>query len=766
MAARSFLTDSETQACLQIWKKQIPGQVSEYLQQKLIDKLSKLKSYNRLQIFGMGSVARQELCPQSDIDLLIIGPEVRIKEFMQNSFDVGLKIRARTFTDTKDIFEGAEVFDLLSLSQLFPFTTEAHSSLSAINDSVSKQLQKKRQLILKKLKSEKAERLNRFDSLVNYLEPNLKQGSGGLRDIQQSLYLFEVFPEKLQDCDSNKKILLQNKMRLLNIRQGSHLLGFGDSLVAQAQLDLQQELGFQSISSLMMDVEKLFSDSSFYANWALAKVQNPLPSFRLPNSLGLSFRELLKLLEKDTGEVIQEKLRSRRLIVQLDSSPERDLRRLLHSGMPEGRLMALFGSKMMRRIFSDLKKVEGLVQHDQYHLLTVDAHLKQAMRLAIRARHNPNYFGKKMATIAGHFKKLDWEIIFWSAFFHDLAKGRKGDHSTVGAKLCQKVLQRYQFKQSFIDEVAWIVENHLIFSVAAFRRNPKSAKTLHWLLSRGVKGHRAHRLAFFTALDIYATNASAWNDWKANLLSDLHLELTSSRAKKLEKFLLGLSRNVLTQNLDFYSQLDQRLIAEVSPRVLAADIKKIQSTAKSLDPLVINAGKGRYWIRFHEAQDQDGLFLRYVSSLHACGLSVTEAFVQTFENYGVYDWFLVRGSRKRDSIKKILLLSLQNTKTPEPKVLFFEKIEITEQDDSSAIISFRGIDQKGALLAAAAAVYESNLPIIWAKIVTWGRRLDDVFFVKASLSSLESFRKSSRGLIKEQNSQTRSNDGGQKGRKV
>lgn len=745
MATRSFLTESESAECLKLWQKQEPAAISFWLQNIVLQKLSSFQDFEKLQIFGLGSLARQELCPKSDIDLLILGDTESTKRFMQAALESGLQIRARTFEDADSVLEGAEVFDVLSMSQLYTFPSKAvvagktaEQSAQLIHYIVDKHLVRNRARVYKTLKQEKAERKKRFDSLVNYLEPNLKLGSGGIRDIQQSLYLFEVFPEKFEGAEDNRQILLRDKSKLLNVRQGLHLLGFSDALVAQAQLELTKLLGFEDISSLMMDVERAFSEAAFYASWALEKARSKATVTTHPSKLSLS--EVEKALRKDASEITQEQLRKVKLKMSPSDFKNRDLRRWVHSEMPEPLLMAFFQSRMAYQVFPDLLKVEGLVQHDQYHLLTVDAHLKQAMRQVLRARRNPNHLGPKMKKLSSSFKSLDWEALFWAALFHDIAKGRKGDHSTVGAKLCRKVMAELGFDTKLSEEVAWLVENHLIFSVAAFRRNPRSPKTLHWLLERGVKGPRIARLAYFTAIDIYATNPTAWNSWKENLLVDVAMELGSSKARKLERFLIGLSRGVMLRDLEFYSQIEPRLLTELPGKILRADLKSMQGEKADLPPLVVSAGKGKFWVRFHNRKDIHGIFLRYVRALHDSGLSVIEAFVQTFPTYGVYDWFLVRGGRSAEATRKLLKLSLESDAIVKIKPVHFEKVEVVEQDEGTAIVSFRGLDQKGALLAAADSLYAGGMPISWAKVNTWGRRIDDVFGVQCTPESLQFYR--------------------------
>ena len=169
----------------------------------------------------------------------------------------------------------------------------------------------------------------------------------------------------------------------------------------------------------------------------------------------------------------------------------------------------------------EFTRVKGLVQHDHYHRYTVDAHLIQALRELARIQQNPNRIGK-LSSIVRSLTEEDWKILNFAALFHDLGKGRKRDHSAVGKDLVEEILFGLKIPKSFRSQVAWIVENHLILSTAAFRMNPSSSKTWKTLFDRGLQGKRIPLLFVFTAIDILATNPEAWTTWKAQTLFELY----------------------------------------------------------------------------------------------------------------------------------------------------------------------------------------------------------------------------------------------------
>ena len=117
------------------------------------------------------------------------------------------------------------------------------------------------------------------------------------------------------------------------------------------------------------------------------------------------------------------------------------------------------------------------MQHDQYHRYAVDAHSLQVMREVQRLRMKHNHLGKKLEPFVKQLSARDWEILLWTALYHDLCKGRQGDHSEEGAKLSKKEMTKLGFSFRTTVEVSWMVEHHLSISKAAFKMNPREAAT-------------------------------------------------------------------------------------------------------------------------------------------------------------------------------------------------------------------------------------------------------------------------------------------------
>jgi [protein-PII] uridylyltransferase len=708
---------------------------SEWLEAKLVARLSHIPEWIEVGAVALGSWARGELSPRSDIDVLLIGDESKILSFVTKLTSEGVKLRYRVPEDIQDWTVGVEPFDVLAV---------LHGR--ALNECVAEALEHQKTMIRKRgsrflrtlmraMGEERRERSRRYDSITNYLEPNLKYGPGGLRDLQQALYVHELFIQKFQDQVSHNSIEVFSKYRqfFLTIRRRLHLMGGGDSVSAGDQKELALWFGYTEVKSFMRDIQVGLSRVSFYADWMVNRARASKKYIDEVESVSLNkASDCFAALQSDPSRLVQGKVRSviENLVQQNPdmTSVGRWLTKYFQIDQSEEYILALFKAKIMDCCIPDLKRVGGLVQHDQYHRFTVDAHLQQAIREVQRIYRRPSRVGK-LKLLVKEMTSDDWKILMWTALYHDLAKGLGGDHSKKGAELVKRDFIAMKLPLRLTVEVAWMVERHLDISTAAFRMNPHSSSTWQKLHHLGIKGDRLKRLTLFTAVDIMATNPEAWSNWKERLLMDLYSVVTSPRAGKFVKLLECADQSKVQLSDDFIDKLDPSLPEQIPDRYLLADFRKLQGSDRGDLELFIWKAKGKeYWIRFHSREDRPGLFLEWTKILFASGCQILQAVVQTYENFGAYDWFRVKSSRTPAQLKKWMsFIDLHKVTLPEAK---FDRVKLVNQDENEAVLSFRGKDCPGLLLTAAQALAQEGCSIRWAKAFTWGRQVDDVFGVK------------------------------------
>jgi [protein-PII] uridylyltransferase len=483
---------------------------------------------------------------------------------------------------------------------------------------------------------------------------------------------------------------------------------------------------------MMKDVQIRLERGSFYADWVVEQasltVKSALPPKKIPTPLGV-----IDLFTKAPTINNQYFVRRRTKIIwgkSSDLTRGRFLKKLFSKHRSDEFWVAMAKSLFLEECLPDLKKVKGITQHDHYHRYTVETHLYQTIRETDRFYRRPKQlFSLKVAE--KDLTESDWAILRWTALFHDLGKGRLEDHSTVGAELVRTRLKKMGLPQNRIDEVEWLVTNHLILTTAAFRQNANQPSTWKRLFDRGVIGARLTRLIVFSAIDIRATNPEAWTSWKARLLSELYLKLKSPSAVSHQKFFAELTAKKTKISPEVLSELDPFLIEALPRQVLVADLKNLTATEKDLPLFIMKKNPSQVWVRFHRKEDRPGLFLEFVQKLFLSGARIDAASVTTLKPYGVYDWFLVRIQRSPKELMLRLAKSGDGVSGMATLPAAFQSVEMVSDDSQEWVLSFRGRDQRGLLLAAAQALYDLGLAIHWARVHTWGGQIDDIFCVGA-----------------------------------
>lgn len=681
----------------------------------------------------IGSGARGELCPRSDLDLLFVGDEAAAGAFIRRQQEAGHRLRSRVPEDPRDWSAGVETPDRLALLEAVALTPEAETALSAQKDALRARAQRERKSWLKELLQERAEREERYDSIANVLEPNLKYGPGGLRDLDQARQVLALFPERFASADHARELLESYAGFWLTVRQKLHLEGQGDLLSGPAQFDLAQWLDMPH-RDFMRQIQRGLSRVHFYSTWICERAKAPPAKLKKLETPLKKREQALGLLEKDASVLAQQRIREDidRLFPDswtLKASKERGrlLERVLRPGAGEDFVAAVFGSRLIDKLCREIKPLIGLVQHDQYHRYTADVHLQQACREWQRVLKKPGRLGV-LAREVRSLSAADRRILGWSVLYHDLMKGREGDHSALGRQLVRRELAGFGVPAAIRVEIEWIVEHHLELSQAAFRRNPLSPTTWLRLREIGAEGPRLRRLAVFTAVDILATNPEAWTPWKARLINDLLGAVRSTAAQGYFRFHLEADKKGVGS---FVDAIDAFLLTKLPARTVAEDLAAVRKARASLPPKVL-APKGHgLWIRFHEKGDRPGLFAEFVQKLYSLGVGIRHAAVHTLPEAGVYDWFEVTSRRKPAQIRAWLESAQAAGHKPLPRVEF-QSVSLVSQDDSEWIFSFKGVDQPGFLATAAAALAEEKVSLRSARVHTWGRQVDDLFAVEPS----------------------------------
>ncbi|MEZ0392411.1 MAG: HD domain-containing protein [Pseudobdellovibrionaceae bacterium] len=696
--------------------------VSQFLSQEILKKFRAHPQWQKAQPILLGSWGRGDLSAKSDLDLLFLGPHETVMQLVRDLQNEGLRIRYRVPENPKDWSAGVLSTDLLALWQAQAETPEANASLLEQQQKIFSNSKIKRK-ILKDLWKERKERARRLDSIQSFLEPQIKFGAGGLRDLFQGQVILHLFSEKFQDAGYERKVLEYYRHFFMTLRHWLHFHGFSDVLIASEQFELARWFGFDKHSEFMRQIQRGLARVHFYSDWILLQAQIPESQAKTLEKIKFKKPEdLLKLLQKNPSVLAQYKVRlSMNRFSYSSQTRARMLSQLFQKSTSDESLQAVFRSRLIDKLCPRISHLVGLVQHDQYHRFTADAHLLQACREVKRVEKSPQTLGALKAW-ALKLKNEDWKILAWSSLYHDIAKGLSGDHSEIGESWVRKDLKSFGFSKAFIDEVAWLVRNHLALSTAAFRKNPQSPRTWEELQELGLNERRLLRLAIWTALDIRATNPEAWNEWKARLLHQL-----------VEKVLAGGTQTYLELKKKLPRGVSKEWIEGLDPHLFEIfSVKKLKEELQSsLDQdgswAILKDSQKRNWLRYQQKEDRSGLLSELVEKIYASGASIQHALIHTLPQVGVYDWFQIQTAKDSQSLLK-RLTQMKAAPVPLPAVQFLS-IDLISETPHEWVISFRGVDQKGLLLTAVSKLKALGAEIRSARVHTWGRQIEDLFHI-------------------------------------
>lgn len=419
------------------------------------------------------------------------------------------------------------------------------------------------------------------------VEPNLKEGKGGLRDLQ-SLFWISSLLYGVHDLKGlvRRKILRPREVKIFSraeaflwdVRQHLHLkfARAEERLTFDVQVALAKTLNYKNRKNASA-AERFMKHYFWHAKniGDLTRIFCAFLELRHQKKNSLSGRQDLtrqrledfylegkrltiksiKQLNKDPRNIFRifaianrhgydihpDALRyvaqSIHLIdSKLKNDPEINaifLEVLTASGDPEKNLRRMNEAGVLGRLIPDFGRVVGQTQHDLYHFYTVDEHTIRAIGLLSRIEKGELKDLPALASdLAGPVRSRS--VLYLALFLHDIAKGRGVDHSEAGETIAYKLAPRVGLTAAETELTAWLVRNHLLMSKTAFKRDLSDSKTISDFIKKVGSLERLQLLTLLTIPDIMAVGPSIWNEWKHRLLSDLFVLAKAWLAKSTE----------------------------------------------------------------------------------------------------------------------------------------------------------------------------------------------------------------------------------------
>ena len=536
----------------------------------------------RLALVAVGGYGRGQMAPFSDIDLLFLTPwkqtawgEQVIETMLYMLWDLGLKIGHAT-RSTDDMIKMARADVTIRTALLesrFVWGDQPLYDEAAARFRKDVVAGTARAFIAEKL-AERDERHKRMGDSRYVVEPNLKEGKGGLRDLHTlswiGKYAYQVetigelvekgflTAEELRQFRRAESFLWAVRINLHDIAgRPEERLTFDVQRELAARLRYAERGRMSAVERFMRhyflmaktvgDLTGLFLahlDESFAkASWlptitrrpsrlngfTLRRGQIGVPGddfflqdpMRLIEIFALADREKLSIhpqamrqASRDAG-LIDESVRRNRAANALF------LQVLTSQNDPERVLRWINEAGIFSRFVPDFGRVVAQMQYDMYHHYTVDEHTIRAIGLLAQIESGKLVAEHKLSTAI--IKQIaSRRVIYVAVLLHDIAKGRGGDHSELGGDIAERLCPRLGLNAAETETVAWLVRNHLLMSRTAFKRDLADFKTILDFVEIVASHERLRLLLLLTVVDIRAVGPGVWNNWKGQLLRDLY----------------------------------------------------------------------------------------------------------------------------------------------------------------------------------------------------------------------------------------------------
>ena len=771
-----------------------------------------------LALAATGGYGRGELYPHSDIDLLILLPtaadavlQARLSEFVSALWDVGLEIgqsvrtvdeciaaAAQDITIHTNLLEARQITGSRALFETFTAASRAAMDVEAF--FTAKLL-------------EQQQRHARFQETPFALEPNCKESPGGLRDLHLVGWIARAagFGQSWRELarkrliDSGEALVLRRVERFLqHLRIRLHFLTgrAEDRILFDHQEALARAMGIEANAAkrasevLMQRYYRIAQQVTqitpiLLANYRAEVLGKPGSATFVINERFQSQRDLLDIRRPDVFEKTPSALFECFLIVQqrseLTGMTARTLRALWrHRNQintafradPHNRelflsilqqrrgvlhvMRGLNHYGLLSRYIPAWRRVFCQMQHDLFHVYTVDQHTLMVLRNLRRfslGEHAHEY--PLMTRLANGFDKM-W-LLYLAALFHDIGKGRGGDHSLLGKEDAREFCLRHELPAEDRDLVVWLVEHHLKMSLFAQKRDISDPEVISEFAALVGDEYRLEALYLLTHADIRGTSPKVWNGWRAKLLEDLFFATqrllrgaTPEQAVRLDDRQLDVQRLLRYHGLrpgvetELWRQLDPVYFMRHSAEEIAWHTRVLHGQVTSTTPIVrarvAEEQQGLQVMVY--TPDQKDLFLRLTGSFGRLGFSIVDAKIHTTRHGYALDSFFIHDTTNQASYRDVvqyveheLVQALLDTPAPArpPSGRLSRQVrhfpiapQVSVRPDETSrhfILSVTAADRPGLLFAIAEVLVEHGIALHAAKIVTLGERAEDVFLL-------------------------------------
>nr|WP_102873692.1 [protein-PII] uridylyltransferase [Phaeobacter inhibens] len=556
---------------------------AHYTATSLLHPLSNPTQGERIAVIAVGGYGRGEMAPQSDVDLLFLTPykitawaESAIESMLYILWDLRLKVGHSSRTIRDCIRLGGEDFTIRTamLEQRF---LDGDAGLAAdLDRRLNAELFSKdaRDFVEAKLAERDARHLKQGERYV--VEPNVKEGKGGLRDLQSlywiAKYLYQVqdvaelvpmglfSPEELDSFAKAENFLWAVRAHLhLLTKRATEQLNFDLQVEVAARMGYEDRAGRRAVEVFMQeyfrhatkvgDVTRIFltklEASHQKSEPLLERIFRRRPRVKpgyvvVHNRLDVADPDAFCADKLNLLRIFEEALRTGMLIhpdamrlvtaslhlVDDEMRNDKEARRifldlLLKHGNPERALRRMNELGVLSAFVPEFEPIVAMMQFNMYHSYTVDEHTIQV--IANFAAIERGELEDELPLSSEILRKgLSRKVLLVAMLLHDIGKGREQDHSILGAQIARRVAPRLGLSKSDSETVEWLVRYHLLMSDMAQKRDIADPRTVRDFAKAVKTIKRLDLLLLLTVCDIRGVGPDTWNNWKAALLRALY----------------------------------------------------------------------------------------------------------------------------------------------------------------------------------------------------------------------------------------------------
>jgi [protein-PII] uridylyltransferase len=783
-------------------------------------------SGERLTLIAVGGYGRAEMAPYSDVDIGFLTPakqtpwaEQVIESMLYALWDIGLKIghSSRSLDEMVRQSKGDVTIRTALLEARYVTGDTSLYDEAAKRFKAEVQHGTERQFIADKL-AERDARHRKMGDTRYVVEPNVKEGKGGLRDLHALFWIGKYIYDVQRGADLvDVGLLTKAEYRLFhradNFLQAvrCHLHSVTRRAEDRLTFDVQREIatrmrfsdrpGKSAVERFMQyyflqaktvgDLTGVFLahlDERFAARgrrFGLPTIRRrpgklhgfvldrgrlalPRDDYFIEDPVRLI--EIFQLADLHGVEIHPLAMRAANRDARLISAHRRDPRAnalfldvLTSPRDPELVLRWMNEAGVFGRFVPDFGRVVAQMQFDMYHHYTVDEHTIRAIGLLARIDNGTLKDDHPLASaVIKHI--VSRRVLYVAVLLHDIAKGRGGDHSILGAEVAGRLCPRFGLTPAETETVAWLVRWHLLMSATAFKRDLSDFKTILDFSKVVQSPERLRLLLVLTIVDIRAVGPGTWNGWKRQLLADLFeaaeevLRLGHKQRGRAERIATRQETLQATLGWDdtrfgaFVRRFPEAYWIAEPDDVLAHNARFIAAAGDaqlSIDAQVY-AERGATLVTIYAA-DHPGLFYRIAGAIHVAGGNIIDARIHTTRDGMAIDNFLVQDpfGRPFDDLGQLrrLKTAIEDALANRGKLtdrLVAKPAARTRADafeiepnvliDNHAsnrftVIEVNARDRPALLNQLAQALFQSKVMLHSAHVATYGERAVDTFYV-------------------------------------